>query len=62
MKLNVFLTTAFEIGCRSAGTGLRAPAHAAHSVASNHSLLPTWRFVEIEGDAFLTFVTEACDA
>jgi hypothetical protein len=61
MDPNVFLTTAFEIECRATTLGLFDPA--AHTTfGSPLSLLPTWHFVEIAGDAPLQFVTEACDA
>jgi hypothetical protein len=63
METNILLTTAFEIECRATSTGLRASAPAAHYVFGTRlTILPVLHFVEIDGDAPLSFVLEACDA
>ncbi len=63
METNILLTTAFEIECPATSTGLLASTPAVHYVFdSRFSPFPIQHFVEIGGDAPLTFVTEACDA
>ena len=63
MTTNLLLTTAFEIECRVTSTGLRASAPAPLSAfAGLHSLLTSLHHVEIEGEAPLIVVMEACDA
>jgi hypothetical protein len=63
MTTNLFLTTAFEIECRMTSTGLRASAPVPLSTfAGLHSLLTSLHHVEIEGEAPLMVVMEACDA
>ncbi len=63
METNILLTTAFEIECRATSAGLRASAPAIHYVFGNRlTLLPVWHLVEVDGDAPLSFVMEACDA
>ena len=63
METNILLTTAFEIECRATSTGLFASNPSLHYVFGNRlSVINNWHFMEIKGDAPLTFVTEACDA
>ncbi len=63
MTTNLFLTTAFEIECRMTSTGVRASVPAPLSAfAGLHSLLTSLHHVEIEGEAPLIVVMEACDA
>jgi hypothetical protein len=63
MTTNLFLTTAFEIECRMTSTSLRASVPAPLSAfAGLHSLLISLHHVEIEGEAPLMVVMEACDA
>jgi hypothetical protein len=63
METNILLTTAFEIECRATSAGLRVSAPAHHYVFGTRlTLVPVWHFVEIDGDAPLSFVMEAGDA